>query len=1144
MAFSDQAIGFYLQMEDQMTPKFPGVTSAYQKFVRKMTGLNEKLYGSTAGAATHLGNLVKGLTKISKVATMTIDMQLTPKARKSMSKLVTDAVIEALLGAKIRLRAAMPSKVSKLFAQDVGLRQLYKDMPQPPDMLGKIERFAEGGKVPEGKGRRGKDSVLSLLTPGEVVIPTKLVKKLERAFADVEKRKGVIEAGFGSKEDVAYYETALVKIANAMEALADATKNAGIESKTRLTPQIVNLRERFTALTKAEEKASDEADHFLGKVLGPARFVALMTSLRGVQDGFSQLSGGVQQFGNDVGAGDFQSFPDRLREIRQRLGLTADESARFTGAIAESSKAVGTNFFKALEATDALIGAGEKDRNKLIEQSSILARANRVTGADFDSLAKSIRLFTGDLGMSSKNFDAIVLSIDKMTKSSDLAVNTPELMDALATALNNPILKGKGAEDIQNYANNLLALRAASESVWQGESGIEQIFADALAGNDEALTRVSKLTSGQISNTNELQDALMSRGGLTGAFDLLLTQIDQLRENGDTVGLEKIGQDMGLDGKFLTRLQDFIGKQGVSSRLSVPIEESATAGDKLSVSMDKMTTAAEKLSNVVGNFVGSSGPMQMLVEFLDQVPVLALIAGAHLSGSLLRSFGVLGKGMLGVVGSVFGGFGRLFGSGMLGKMFGGLGKVFGFGKGGASAGSDMLSSVGGGAVAGPGLMAASAKIALILAAVAAILLVVGTYADDILPLLETALPGLAKIGKLVASEAGIAVADTLVDLVKIFEPLGKMEKNFEEAGKGLKAAAGFLFFVGLAGVELIALSSGAMVVDGLIKIVEVVSGGTPGTTNPLQLLAAQGQSIASTLSSLAVSFAPIAPLASTFENAGEGLWQAAKFLVKFGAVGVELAVLGTGAMIADGISKVIGLFGGQGPMALLQEQASGMVDTLLYLTHDLQRLAPISERIPKLQVGLDGSAKFMTALKPLLDQTAELGDAASRLGDGWFTSGPLSNLRTQAEPMIDTITDLTTWFTRVPINQKAIAGVDFARVFFSKLALTVGAMQQVGAVDADSIRRAAGALLDVRLSQPSGASVSKEQIDQIMQVVVQAGGANPLRDDVKQTNELLKQLIAAVQASGMSTGSLPQRVTAPTTRVLSGMVEDMTNMRH
>lgn len=442
------------------------------------------------------------------------------------------------------------------------------------------------------------------------------------------------------------------------------------------------------------------------------------------------------------------------------------------------------------------------------------------------------------------------------------------------------------------------------------------------------------------------------------------------------------------------------------------------------------------------------------------------------------------------------------------------------------------------------MLAVSAKIGLVLAGVGAVLLVIGTHSDTILPLLETALPGLAKIGKLVATEAGVALADTLIDLVKIFEPLGNMEKQFDDAGKGLKASASFLFFVGLAGVELTALGAGAMVVDGLIKIVEVVSGGTPGATSPLQMLADQGQTIANTLVSLAGSFAPVAPLAATFATAAEGLKQSAKFLAMFGVVGVELAALGTGALIADGIGKIIGLFGGQGPLTLLREQSEEVVNTLLFLSQDLQRLAPVAERVSKLQVGLDGSAKFMTALKPLLDQTAELGSAAGRLGDGWFTTGPLSNLRTQAEPMIDTITDLSTWFTRVPVNPKAIAGVDFAAMFFSKLAVTVAAMQSVGSVDAGAIRKAANAMLDVRLSQPSAtASVSREQIDQIMQVVVQSGEASPLHKDLQETNNLLRDLIAAVRGSAATnTAMIPSRVQAPTTRVLDSMVRDLAEM--
>lgn len=1046
MAFSDAAIGFYLQMEDEMTPQFPGVLSAYQKFVRKMEKMNEQLYESTAGTTSHLGALVKGLTKIAKAASMKLDLSLTPKSRKSFVKMIGDAVTEALAGSRIRLRAAMPAKLSKLFSTDVALRQLYQQMPQPPDMIGGIQRFAEGGKVPENKGKRGKDSVLGLLTPGEVVIPTDLVAKLEAAFETVGDRKGVIEAGFGTKQDVLFYNKALMEIAGAMDALANATKNAGIEAKTRLAPQVVNLRQKFTDLQKVEKEASDEADHFLGRVLGPTRFIALQASLRGIQDGFSQLSGGVQQFGNDVGAGDFQSFPDRLREIRQRLGLSADEAVKFTGAIAESSETLGTNFFKSLEATDALIGKGIKDQKVLVEQSALLARANRVTGADFDQLADSIFRYTTGLGGSAQGFDAIVLSIDNMTKSADLAVNTPQLMESLTAALNNPVLKDKGPAAVQNYANNLLALRAAAESVWQGESGIEQIFADALSGNLEAVEKVSFLTKGQVSNLGELQDVLMSKGGLNGAFDMLVTELQGL----DQVALQNLGEKMGLDGKFLTRLQDFTKKQQTAGGLAVPLEDSATAGEKLSVSMDKMTSAAEKLSNVVGNFVGSSGPMQTLIEFLDQVPVLALVAGAHLGGTLVRSIFSLGKGVAGLLGGVLG----KFGGGFLGKMGGFLGKA-----GGAGGAAGMLGSAGGAAVTGPGILAAGAKIGLILAAVGTVLLLIGGYADDILPILEQTLPGLMKLGKFVAEEVAIGIADTLVSLGAIF--------------------------------------------------------------------------------------APLAPMLPTFEQAGAGMMAAAKMLGAFALVGGELAILGTGAMIADGIGKIIEFFGGTSPLTTLRDQSESVVDTLLALSHDLQRLAPVAERVPKLQVGLDGSAKFMTALKPLLDQTAELGDAAANLGDGWFTSGPLSNLRTQAEPMIDTITDLSTWFTRVPINQKAIAGVDFAAMFFSKLAVTVAAMQQVGAVDAGAIRNAANALLDVRMSQPSATpSVSKDQIDQIMQVVVQAGEASPLHRDLQETNTLLRELISAVKGSAATnTATIPTRVQAPTTRVLDGMVRDLTEMR-
>lgn len=1042
MAFSDQAIGFYLQMEDEMTPQFKGIVSKYQKFVGRMEQLSDRLAESVDSSMQQFGISAKAM---AKGKAFNINVQLSPKSRKSLAQSVSMAVATALAGAKFRFRAAMPQKLSKIFSQDVALRQFYKDIPQPPDMLGGIQRFAEGGKVPESGGRKGKDSVLSLLTPGEVVVPTDLVAKLEDAFEQVRGRKGVIEAGFGSKEDVTFYNKSLHEIASAMDALAEATKDAGIEAKTRLSPQVVNLREQFTQLTKAEDEASEEADNFLSKVLGPARFIAIQTSLRSLQDGFHNISGGFQRFAGDVGAGEFQSFPDRLREIRQRLGLSAESAVQFTGAIAESSKELGTSFFKSLEATDALIEKGVKDQKLLIEQSALLARANRVTGADFGMLADSVRLYRTELKGSAEGFDAIMLSIDQMTKSSDLAVNTPELMESLVAALNNPVLRKEGPAAIQNYVNNLLGLRAAAETVWQGETGIEKIFADALGGVDvqENLTKIAFLTKGQISDMQSLQAALTSKGGLVGAFSALAEEVQ--RNINNPAALDQLGKAIGVDGKFLMRLQEFTSKQKTSTGLAVPLEESATAGDKMAESLERMTSAAERLNNTIANFVGSSGPMQTLVEFLDQVPVIALLAAAHLGGTLLGSVLRLGKGVAGLVGGIGGAvFGKL---GKFGGIFGGKGS----GAGGALGGAGALA----GGATGPGILAAGAKIALVLAAIGTVLLLIGGHADDLMPILEATLPGLMKLAKFVAEEVSIGIVDTLTSLAGIF--------------------------------------------------------------------------------------APLAPMGPQFEAAAGGMMSAAKFLGSFALVGAELALLGTAATIADGIGKILDVFGIKSPMQALQEQGGVVVDTLLNLSVEFSRLAPLAERVPKLQAGLAGSTALMSSLQPLLESAADLGDAAGALGDGWFTTGPLSNLRTQAEPMIDTITDLTTWFTRVQTSSKALAGVDYARTFFSKLAVAVGAMQQVGAVDMLGLQRAGNVLSSVSMSQPSAQPlVSKEQIDQLTSIVVQAGEASPLHKDLTVTNDLLMQLLDAVKEKASDkAASLPTRAAMPTPRVLDSMTRDI-----
>lgn len=1126
MAFSSSAIGFYLQMEDQMTPQFPGAISAYKKFVNAMEKLNQRAFDSSSGMLGNLGQLVKGLQGLSSDSALKVNLQLTAKSKKGFSALISDAVSMALASTKIRLRAAMPAKLSKLFSKDSGLRTLYSHMPQPPDMIGGIQKFARGGRVPDNAGTPGRDSVLSLLTPGEVVIPTDLVAKLEDAFETVQSRKGVIEAGFGTRQDMVFYENSLTEISKAMEALAVATKNSGIEAKTQLTPQVISLRERFADLTKKEEKASEEADHFLGRILGPARFIAIQTSLRGLQDGFSQLSGGLQQAAGEVGAGEFQSFPDRLREIRQRLGLSAQEAVKFTGAIATGSEEIGTNFFKALEGTDALIEKGIKNQQQLIALSPVLARANRVTGADFESLAGAVFHYTSELGGSVDGFNGLTLSIDKMSKSAKLAVNTPALMEALNTALNNPLLKKEGPEAITNFANNLLGLRAAADSVLEGDSGLEKLFGDAFAGinPEENFAKIAKLTMGQIKNFDQLREVMTSKGGLVGLFEDIGTRFD----NQSPEALAGIADSLGIDASLLRRFSDFSKAQRAAADLAVPFTESATAGAKLTESMDKMTTAAERMTNTIASFVGSSGPMQMMVEFLDQVPVIAILAASHLGGTLLSSVVKLGKGAFGAFSGLFGIAGRLGGS-----IFGSVASA------GAAGGGGLTGAMGG--AGATGLMASAGQIAVVLGAVGAALLLIGGYADDLMPILEATLPGLIKLGKYVAVEVGSGISDTLIALAGIFAPIGSLAPTFASAGLGLGASVLFMTALAPAAVELAALGVGAMVADGFGKILDLF-----GASSPMDLLRTQGQSIVNTLTGLSSIFAPVYSMSSSFVSAAAGLSSAIVFMTALGAASLGMAALGTGAVIAEGISGLLSLFGAKSPMQALRDQSASVVDTLLVLSSDMQRLAPIGDRIAKLQPGIESSAQFMGLLKPMLDQAANLGDAAGRLGDGWFTSGPLSNLRTQAEPMVDTITELSIWFTRVPTNAKALAGVDYTRTFFAKLALAVGSMQQVGDVDMAKIQKVAGVITGMQMTQPSAAAaISTDQIDQVLQLVVKSGESSPIHKDLQETNDLLRQLIAAVSSSATtdSAASLPTRVNAPTGRVLGDMLRAVSEFK-
>lgn len=639
-----------------MTPQLPGALSAYDKFIKGMEKLNRRGFEGTRGMLGSMAQLVKGVEQVASGSAVKMNLQLSKASERGFAKMIGKAVGDALGGVKIRLTASMPKNKMKMFSQDATLRTAYKDMPQPPDMIGSIQKFAEGGKVTGGKP--GKDSVLGLLTPGEVVLPVDLVEKLEKAFTSVEGKAEILKAGVGTKEDVEFYRKGLSELSVAMDALAESTKDAGVETRARLAPQVVQLREKFEELQKPGEKTSDIYERLFGKILGPARFVALQTGLKNLQDGVGKLGTGVSNAFGAAGGDQVRSVVDRIRDVRMELGLGAEEAGVFTTALSEQAAVLGTNFAKGMEGAEALIAVGIKDREQLIKQGPLLARANRVTGAGFDQLANSIFRFTSDLGGSDEQFQSVINTINAMKTSADPAVNTPALMETLQETLTNPKLAKEGPENLQNILNNMLSLRAAAESVWAGDSGIEKIINSALQGTAEDIAKVARLTGGTISTQEQLAASMRSREGLLGVFEQMESTVKGL----DPLQLKEFSKAVDLDSNLLKRMGDFNDSLDTAVETTEPFEAVGGAMDKAAASIDKITTASERLNNTIANMIGSSGFLQSFIEIVDQVPIVAIAAAVSLGGNLLGGVGKLGSMLFGA------------GRGAM-SLVGGLGKV-------------------------------------------------------------------------------------------------------------------------------------------------------------------------------------------------------------------------------------------------------------------------------------------------------------------------------------------------------------------------------------------------------------------------------------------------------------------------------------
>lgn len=206
--FSDNAIGFYLQLEDQMTPVFTQAQRQYDRMAKSLQATTrqvQKIGGSMQAQLVETMNAFKDLpkavstafkkaydglqTEIKKRGPVKVPIAVsvdTKTAGGGLRRAIREGVQDAFK--KAWMYPTVPPKNASGFQRAPrGTTTFYRgNVPTPPFYR---MRFAAGGRVP---GPRGSgDTVPAMLSPGEAVIPVDLTNRLSRSLSGSPSGKAV-----------------------------------------------------------------------------------------------------------------------------------------------------------------------------------------------------------------------------------------------------------------------------------------------------------------------------------------------------------------------------------------------------------------------------------------------------------------------------------------------------------------------------------------------------------------------------------------------------------------------------------------------------------------------------------------------------------------------------------------------------------------------------------------------------------------------------------------------------------------------------------------------------------------------------------------------------------------------------------------
>jgi hypothetical protein len=1034
VSFAADAIGFYLQLDNTLSPELEVAAKDYERFTKSLDKWNTRAYKAASKGFGALTNLVQSFEELPKKAvksynaalaqikktvkpiTQPLILELSPKAQKGFAKSVARSIAEVLSKVKIRLTATAPIKKSKFFDTSVSLRSQYKDIAQPPDMLGAfqgIPRFQKGGIVP---GPGGIDEILALLSPGEAVIPADVVKELQglaqtksvsKGLADAianirgiataaEKLKQMAELGIDPKASTKYNK--------AMEAL---NKELGVarEHFGKMAPELQrDLLPAFKQTTDQVEGFRDQGEEAIGTfskllkdILGPTRFMAIHRALGSLQEGFSNVQSAASNVGAEVGVttDQFEGFMKNLNDVNVTLNLSRDQLSVLKGDLLDIARSKDLDPTAIGEAVEGLVNAGVRSEAQLRSLAGVAALVGSTTTLGFDQAAEQVGRLNDEFGFSEDQVTAYFMTLKKQSAAG--WIDFQQLSQQSMEMLNTGFLSAFDTQEAQKSAlENMGAFSTAMSSQWQA-TGTEmaQTFAKAMTDVD-VRSQVAK-----IGVSFESLQAAVQEGDFTGVMEGMAATFEGMTNKESLAALEQFRQAVGFEGTAQELLNISKNADKTLEMLGDLRGETVATADAQSASVEALNRAQsgwDRMQISIKNTILSMVPGPV-IEFFDEVNPQILISVGYLTKMGLEALIAGGRMLKGLVG-------------LGGKALGFVGSKLGM----VSKATTTITQTAGTGAAAPGFFAGMA------AGLQALAPALTTFGTAMIGPGGLGLLALVGVGFAIAGMARVAAPA----IVAIGEAIGAMVKPMFEAFKTMGAGqivatAGAILVLGPAfaglGAGMLAMSVGlAASAPGLI-----VFSAAMRLLSPKAAVGGIGDIIGGLLEAFKID-------KKKLDTAVASVTGAVKFLVGITKIAGALTGLAVGSVISDMVSGLLGAFGVRSPMERLADQGrsiagtiSGLLTTFNFSASDLKRLQGVSatvEAVSAFTRGYVSIAKGLREVAPGLFERAT-GTILSLFG----ADSPMEALAAQSVTITDTVKAIIKQFAGVAGE---LAGADAA----------------------------------------------------------------------------------------------------------------------